>query len=80
MTKQLTVRLPDDLVQFIDETVASGLAPSRAAVVTDAVERARRREIVERDAAILASIETQDDDDVTDLAEFAARAPLDDLG
>jgi Arc/MetJ-type ribon-helix-helix transcriptional regulator len=78
MSKQLTVRLGDDLVDFIDRQVASGSAPSRAAVVAEAVERARRREEAERDAAILARVHT-DDDDLDQLASLAAKTPLDDL-
>jgi Arc/MetJ-type ribon-helix-helix transcriptional regulator len=78
MTRQLTVRLADDLVEFIDRKVESGQAPSRAAVVADAVERARRREIAERDVAILADADPLDDD-LSALAAYAAHIPLDDL-
>lgn len=78
MSKQIAVRLPEDLVAFLDDLVAQGQALSRAAAVSQAVERQRRREIAERDAAILAR--TKDDDDGLDrLAEFAAGTPLDDL-
>lgn len=34
MSKQIAVRLPDDLVDFVDEIVDSGTERSRAAVVT----------------------------------------------
>jgi Arc/MetJ-type ribon-helix-helix transcriptional regulator len=78
MSKQLTVRLADDLVDYIDQEVAAGQAHSRAAVVADAVERARRRQVAERDAAILVAARPGDDD-LDDLAEFAAAVPLDDL-
>ncbi|MEA2311070.1 MAG: hypothetical protein QOE28_1038, partial [Solirubrobacteraceae bacterium] len=54
MSKQIAVRLPDDLVAFVDGVVDSGAERSRAAVVTRALERERRRAIAERDAAILA--------------------------
>ena len=77
MSGLLTLRLPDDLVEFIDERVARGEAASRAAVVAAAVERERRREIAARDAAILARSPGRDDLD--DLAAFAAQVPLDDL-
>ena len=50
MTKQITVRLPDDLVVFIDELVESGRFESRAAVVTREVKRLQRRLIAEKDA------------------------------
>jgi Arc/MetJ-type ribon-helix-helix transcriptional regulator len=54
MSKQIAVRLPDDLVAFVDALVGSGVEPSRAAVVMRALERERRRAIAERDAEILA--------------------------
>lgn len=42
-----------------------------------AVDRERRREIAERDAAILAG--AGGNDDLDDLAAFAARTPMDEL-
>ncbi|HEX7589938.1 MAG TPA: hypothetical protein VF362_03055 [Demequinaceae bacterium] len=69
MTTQITVRLPDDAVAFIDAQVALGAAASRAALVGRAVERERRAVVAERDAAIYA---TSTDD--ADLAAFTATA------
>lgn len=77
MTTQITVRLPDDLVDFVDRLVADGQASSRAIVVARALERARRQEQAARDAAILARAEA--DDDLDGLAEFARRTALNDL-
>ncbi len=77
MSKQLTVRLPDPLVEFIDRQVEEGKATSRAAVVASAIERERRRALAERDAAILAA--NPDDDDLDGLAGFAARTTFADL-
>lgn len=77
MRRQIAVRLPDDLVEFIDRVVASGQASSRAAVVARAVDRERRREIAERDAAILAK--AGPDPEFDKLAAFAATTPLPDL-
>ena len=77
MSKQIVVRLPDELVEFVDEQVREGTARSRAAFVTRALERERRRAVAERDAVILAR-----DGDYTDmdsLAEYAVRLPRDDL-
>ncbi|GAA0615510.1 antitoxin [Kribbella sandramycini] len=54
MSKQITVRLPDDLVEFMDELVATDQATSRASVVARAMERERRRALAARDLAILA--------------------------
>lgn len=77
MSKQVTVRLSDALVDFIDERVHSGEAPSRAAVVSAAVERERRRRLADRDGAILAA--QGRDEDLEGLAVFAAEVALDDL-
>jgi Arc/MetJ-type ribon-helix-helix transcriptional regulator len=77
MSRQIAVRLPDDLVEFIDHAVERGEARSRAALVARAVERERRHSVAARDAAILA--EAEPDADLDRLAEFAERTPLDDL-
>ena len=55
MTTQIAVRLPDDMVAYLDDAVASGAAPSRAAIVSRALEREMRRVAAERDAATLTS-------------------------
>jgi len=75
MSKQIAVRLPDDIVDFVDALVNAGQARSRAAVVTRALERERRRAAAARDVAILTQL--HDDGDMDNLAEHAARAPLD---
>lgn len=77
MSTQIAVRLPEELVHFIDRLVSEGRASSRAAVVGQALQRERRRELAARDAAILAA--AGDDDDLDALAEHAVRTPLDDL-
>lgn len=77
MSTQIAVRLDDDLVTFVDELVNAGEAPSRAAVVTQALQREQRRKVAERDAAILAA--EREDTDMDGLAEFAAGMSMDDL-
>ncbi len=52
MTKQITVRLPDELVVFLDELVESGRFESRAAVVIRELKRLQRRIVAEKDNAI----------------------------
>ena len=69
------MRLPEDLVAFVDEVVADGDAASRAVVVARALERERRRRVAARDAAILAAAD--DDHDLQALAEHVARDPVD---
>jgi Arc/MetJ-type ribon-helix-helix transcriptional regulator len=70
MTTQIAVRLPDELVKFLDQLVTQGEAKSRAAAVTHAVERERRRRMAERDAAIYAS---DKDPDMGRLSAWAAK-------
>jgi len=74
MSKQIAVRLPEHLVAFLDRLVRDGQVSSRAAVVSRALERERRRETAARDAAILA--QTDEDPDLDSLAEYVAGVPL----
>jgi Arc/MetJ-type ribon-helix-helix transcriptional regulator len=74
MSRQIAVRLPDDIVEFIDEQISESQATSRAVVVNRALQRERRRVMAARDAAILA--ELGDDPDMQRLVEHVAGAPL----
>jgi Arc/MetJ-type ribon-helix-helix transcriptional regulator len=76
MSKQIAVRLDDDLVAFVDEIVQSGRERSRAAVVTRALERERRRAVASRDADILAR--TGPDPELDGLADYIAGTSIDD--
>ena len=73
MSKQIAVRLPEELVDFVDEVVDSGGGRSRAAVVSRALKRERRCALAERDARILAG--TGPDPELAGLAEYAAGLP-----
>jgi Arc/MetJ-type ribon-helix-helix transcriptional regulator len=73
VSKQIVVRLPDDLVAFVDDVVRSGTERSRAAVVVRALERERRRLIAARDAEILSR--SGPDPELDGLAEHALRRP-----
>jgi len=75
MSRQIAVRLDDDLVAFVDEIVGSGKERSRAAVVARALERERRRVAAARDAEILAA--TGPDPELAGLAEHTARLAVD---
>ena len=77
MSVQIAVRLPDDMVEFIDELVAHGEATSRAQVVSRALERERRRRAAQKDVAIYAA--DQPDRDMDAFVEYVSRTPLDDL-
>lgn len=69
MSRQIAVRLPDDLVAFVDDQVGAGVGRSRAGIVAKALERERRRAVAARDAEILAR--TGADPDLSALAEHA---------
>jgi Arc/MetJ-type ribon-helix-helix transcriptional regulator len=73
MSKQIAVRLPDEIVEFVDEIVEAGEERSRAAVVTRALQRERRRAVAMHDAEILAR--TGPDPELAGLAEYAAGTP-----
>jgi Arc/MetJ-type ribon-helix-helix transcriptional regulator len=79
MTTQITVRLPDALVAFVDAEVAHGSATSRADAVAKALVRERRRRRALQDVAILQADNAATatvDDDMDDLARHAAAHPV----
>jgi Arc/MetJ-type ribon-helix-helix transcriptional regulator len=75
MTVQITVRLPDDLVAFVDAEVAEGTASSRADAVAKALVRARRRRVALADVEILRR--ESGDGDLDGPAAHAAHQPID---
>ncbi|MET7396035.1 YlcI/YnfO family protein [Dactylosporangium sp. NPDC005572] len=77
MTTQIAVRLPDELIEYVDALVASGAARSRAAVVLRALERDRQEHIAEKDARIYAALQGDDPDDFDGMAAWAVRQPMD---
>lgn len=77
MSTQIAVRLPDEMVAFLDRSVATGKASSRAALVASAVEREMRRQAAEQDAQVLR--ERGGADDLDDLVNWtAAHVPVED--
>lgn len=71
------MRIPDSLAACVGDLVRSGRATSRASVVIRALERERRRELAERDIAILTGMPADHDRD--ELAEYGRQVRLDDL-
>lgn len=63
MSKQIAVRLPEEVVDFIDGEVDQRHVESRASFVLKALERERRRLIAARDAEILDGATADDDFD-----------------
>jgi antitoxin MazE3 len=55
MSTQIAVRLPDEVVHFVDAQVASGAVRSRADFISRAIKREQRRLAAERDVQILAA-------------------------
>lgn len=74
MTTQIAVRLPDDLVEFLDSAVAHGEAPSRAAIVAEALEQERRKYAARADTQILQEQGTEDD--LADLVAWTASSAV----
>ncbi len=70
MSTQIAVRITDELVAFLDRSVDSGKAASRAALVASALEREMRRQLAERDAELLAKAGATDELD--DLVAWTA--------
>ena len=74
MSQQIAVRLPEEVVAYLDERARS-VGESRAAVILRALDLQRARESAERDAQILA--ETGDYEDLKGLAAFSAAQATD---
>jgi Arc/MetJ-type ribon-helix-helix transcriptional regulator len=55
MSTQIAVRLPDELVAYVDRAVAEGRVRSRAELVARLIERDARRQRAEEDFALLAA-------------------------
>jgi Arc/MetJ-type ribon-helix-helix transcriptional regulator len=74
MSKQIAVRLPDDLVDFMDALVAGGEETSRASIVARALKRERRRLGTLRDIEILKRSEP--DEDMDAMVAYLAHRPI----
>jgi Arc/MetJ-type ribon-helix-helix transcriptional regulator len=77
MTTQIALRLPDEVVDFVDAQVARGAAKSRAEFVGRAIKREQRRLAAERDAEIYAQL--GEDSELHGLADYSARLPRPEL-
>jgi Arc/MetJ-type ribon-helix-helix transcriptional regulator len=77
MSTQIAIRLPDEVVSFVDAQVSSGAARSRADFIWHAITREQRRLVAEQDAAIYAQV--GEDPELEGLAGYAARVSLNEL-
>jgi Arc/MetJ-type ribon-helix-helix transcriptional regulator len=75
MSTQMTVRIPDDVADFVDAQVAAGAAGSRAEVIATALRREQRRLAAQRDAAIYAAAGS--DEEMDALATWTAAQRMD---
>jgi Arc/MetJ-type ribon-helix-helix transcriptional regulator len=74
MSTQIAVRLPDELVLYIDELVERRIVKSRAEFVAKAVARERRHRSAEADVEILKRV--GGDADLDSLAAYQAAHPV----
>lgn len=75
MSRQIAVRLPDELVEFIDDLVVTGRFESRAAVVTRELRRLKRRIEAEQDAEIYRR--EGDDPELVEFVRYTSKLPMD---
>jgi Arc/MetJ-type ribon-helix-helix transcriptional regulator len=76
MSTQITIRLPEDLVEFVDAQVVAGLATSRADLVAKLLRRQVARARAVADLEIIRAHDGVPYPDLAGLAELAPR-PLD---
>lgn len=78
MSTQIAVRLPDELVAYVDQAVASGRVKSRAELVSRLIARDARRQRAEEDLQRLIEAGALEDDDALRMARATFGTPLDD--
>lgn len=76
MSIQIAVRLPDELVAYVDAAVAAGRVKSRAELVARLIERDARRQRAEEDLQRLAEHGALHDPDLLAIVESVADTAL----
>lgn len=76
MSTQIAVRLPDDLVAYVDRAVASGRVKSRAELVTRLIARDARRQRAEEDLQRLVEAGALGDPEGLAMVTAAAGTPV----
>jgi Arc/MetJ-type ribon-helix-helix transcriptional regulator len=78
MTTQIAVRLPDELVAYVDQAVAAGRVKSRAELVSRLIARDARRHRAEEDLQRLIDAGALEDRDALAMADATYRTALGD--
>jgi Arc/MetJ-type ribon-helix-helix transcriptional regulator len=76
VSTQIAVRLPDDLVAYVDEAIAAGRAKSRAELVARLLARDARRHRAEQDLKRLARRGALHDPEALAIALATAASPI----
>jgi Arc/MetJ-type ribon-helix-helix transcriptional regulator len=76
VSTQIAVRLPDELVAYVDEAVAAGRVRSRAELVARLIERDARRQRAEEDVQRLTERGVLDDPELLDIVKSVSDTPL----
>lgn len=75
MSTQIAIRLPDELVEHLDNAVRNGIAATRSGLIRILLSRELRRSEVAAELAVL-SQPWNDPDDLDGLAEWTGRQSL----
>ncbi len=78
MSTQIAVRLPDELVAYVDQAVAAGRVKSRAELVSRLIARDARRQRAEEDLQRLIEAGALDNLDALAMAQATSATPIDD--
>ena len=78
MSTQIAVRLPDELVAYVDQAVASGRVRSRAELVARLIARDARRQRAEEDLQRLTEAGALHHPDALAIAVATASTPVND--
>ncbi|HVY08568.1 MAG TPA: hypothetical protein VHB18_00280 [Mycobacteriales bacterium] len=76
MSIQIAVRLPDELVAYVDQAVAAGRVKSRAELVARLIERDARRQRAEEDLQRLIRRGAVNDPEALAIVESVAETAL----
>lgn len=74
---QIAVRLPDELVSYLDQAVAAGRAKSRAELVARFIAKDARRQRAEEDFLKLVEAGALFDEEAVAIARATSRRPID---